>query len=53
MAGGRPCKIEEKIEIDIYNAKMSGVKVEELAVKYNVSASTIMRIIRKYKKSSK
>ena len=53
MAGGRPCKIDQEKEIDIYNAKISGIKVEELAVKYNVSASTIIRIIRKYKKSLK
>lgn len=53
MAGGRPCKIGQEKEVDIYNAKMSGVKVEELAVKYNVSASTIMRIIRKQKKLDK
>ena len=53
MAGGRPCKIDQEKEIDIYTAKISGVKIEELAVKYNVSASTIMRIIRKQKKSLK
>lgn len=49
LAGGRPRKINGEDELDIFIAKNEGAKVEELAVKYGVSASTIARIIRKHK----
>ena len=53
MPGGRPRKINGQDEIGIFRAKRDGFKTEELAVKYGVSASTIMRIIRKQKNLDK
>lgn len=44
---GRPRAIAPEIEDAILEQKKAGLKTEQIAVNYNVSASTILRIIKK------
>ena len=46
---GRPKKLTLEQQKLIYEQKISGLKkVEELAVEYNVSSSTITRTVRRF-----
>lgn len=47
---GRKSKFSEEEKQDIFSQYKRGIKVEELAVFFNVSVSTISRIVRDFKK---
>ena len=46
---GRPKKLTLEQQKSIYEQRINGLKkIEELAVEYNVSSSTIIRTIRRF-----
>ena len=46
---GRPIKLKKEKKKSIYEQRINGLKkIEELAVEYNVSSSTIIRTIRRF-----
>lgn len=44
---GRPRAVAPEIENAIFAEKLAGLKTEQIAVTYNISSSTVLRIFRK------
>lgn len=44
---GRPRAVAPEIEDAIFAEKIAGLKTEQIAVTYNISSSTVLRIFRK------
>ncbi|MBP3932063.1 MAG: helix-turn-helix domain-containing protein [Peptostreptococcaceae bacterium] len=44
---GRPRKLTVEQQQTIYEQRKNGFRIEELAIEYNVSSSTIIRAIRR------
>lgn len=45
---GRPKKLTLEQQKSIYEQRQNGFRIEELAIEYNVSSSTIIRTIRRF-----